>query len=311
MKSEIDSDITFRKLEIFLAFMRTGTIPRAAELLDTSPVSVHRALHSLEEGMKCQLFRNEGRTLVPTPAATLLAETARQVVDAMSLGISLARAASGVSSGRLRIGSLYSLTADIVPQVIASLKAKRPELKIELALGSNDDLLDRLMRSQIDAVLMGIPQEEAGSLDIVPLFEDEIYFACAESGSRSLGPDIDLIDLRDFRDADFVSLTDGFLTFQGFVDAFRIAGFTPKIASQASDIFSLVSLVTAGMGYTLLPGRVREAFGSRIRLIPLREPYRMRQAIGLSYLHARERDPVLLSLAAACRQLAISTARHA
>ncbi|MBS1186557.1 MAG: mauR [Burkholderiaceae bacterium] len=300
MKFEIDSEITLRKLEIFLAFIQSGNISKAAELLDTSPVSVHRALHSLEQGMKCQLFRREGRALMPTAAAALLAETAREVIDAMARGISLTRAAAGISSDRLRIGSLYSLTADIAPQVITQLKARRPELRIELVLGSNDDLLDKLNRSQIDAVLMGIPSGEPHAFEVVPLFEDEIYFACPADSSQPLP---DEIDLRDYREADFVALTDGFVTYHGFLEAFRIAGFTPKIVSQASDIFSLISLVSAGMGFTLLPGRVKDALGNRVRLVPLAPRFRMRQTIGLLFLHAREHDPTLLSLAAVCRQI--------
>ncbi|MEA5097958.1 MAG: LysR family transcriptional regulator [Burkholderiaceae bacterium] len=300
MKFEIDREITFRKLEIFLAFVKTGNISKAAELLDTSPVSVHRALHSLEEGLKCQLFRNEGRTLAITPAAALLADTARDVLDAMSRGISLTRASAGFSSGHLRIGSLYSLTADIAPKVIMNLKAKKPELTIELVLGSNEDLLDKLMRSQIDAVLMGMPSERLSAVEMVPLFDDEIYFACPAVGRQQV---TDEIDLQDYRDADFVSLTDGFVTYQGFIEACRVAGFAPRIVSQASDIFSLISLVSAGVGVTMLPGRVKEAVGNRIKLIPLQERYRMRQHIGLIFLHAREHDPELLSLASVCRQI--------
>ena len=74
MTFRIDEDITFRKLEILLAFMETGNLARAAERLDISTVSVHRALHSLETGMRCALFRHEGRNLHPTDAAHALAE---------------------------------------------------------------------------------------------------------------------------------------------------------------------------------------------------------------------------------------------
>ncbi|MCX2946422.1 LysR family transcriptional regulator, partial [Rahnella perminowiae] len=57
----IDSEITFRKLEIFLAYMEKQNITRAAEQLGLSSVSVHRALHSLEEGLRCPLFIHRGR----------------------------------------------------------------------------------------------------------------------------------------------------------------------------------------------------------------------------------------------------------
>ena len=48
MRDRIDDEITFRKLEVLLAFMQTGSLAKAAEVLNVSTVSVHRALHSLE-----------------------------------------------------------------------------------------------------------------------------------------------------------------------------------------------------------------------------------------------------------------------
>jgi len=53
----IDEQITLRKLEVLLAFLRTGNLAQAGESLGISAVSVHRALHSLEEAMRCALFR--------------------------------------------------------------------------------------------------------------------------------------------------------------------------------------------------------------------------------------------------------------
>jgi LysR family malonate utilization transcriptional regulator len=72
---------------------------------------------------------------------------------------------------------------------------------------------------------------------------------------------------------------------------------------KVGDIFSLMNLVSAGIGYTLLPGRVRGVFGDKVQLVPLKQEYSMRQTIGLSFLRARERDPNLLALAAVCRML--------
>ena len=58
----IDEEFTLKKLEIFLAFMRTGNLTRAAAELQTSNVSVHRAIHSLENALRCPLFKHEGAT---------------------------------------------------------------------------------------------------------------------------------------------------------------------------------------------------------------------------------------------------------
>jgi LysR family malonate utilization transcriptional regulator len=84
-----------------------------------------------------------------------------------------------------------------------------------------------------------------------------------------------------------------------------VAGFSPKVVMQVGDIFSLMNLVSAGLGYTLLPGRVRNVFGDKLQLIPLKPEFRMRQTIGVNFLRMRERDPNLLALAAVCRMLRI------
>ena len=49
-------EITLRKLEIFLVFMRERNLARAAEALSLSSVSVHKAIHSLEAAVGCPLF---------------------------------------------------------------------------------------------------------------------------------------------------------------------------------------------------------------------------------------------------------------
>jgi LysR family malonate utilization transcriptional regulator len=297
MQDRISEEITFRKLEVLLAYMKAGNLTRAAELLDVSPVSVHRALHSLEEGVRCQLFRHEGRNLIPTDAAQVLAEFARDVLKLMSEGVQATREAGGYSSDLLRIGSLYSLTIATVPRVIIDLKVRRPELVAELVLGSNADLVLKLKKGEIDSLLAAIPEGEQ-DIESIALFEDDIFFA-APVGSPYAG--MEAIDLRSCADERFVSLGEGFVTFNGFVEAFRVAGFSPNVVMKVGDIFSLMNLVSGGVGYTLLPGRVRNVFQDKVQLIPLQTKYLMRQTIGLSFMRTRERDPKLLALASVCR----------
>ena len=293
----IDDDITFRKLEALLAYMEAGNLARAAELLGVSAVSVHRALHSLEEAMRCSLFRHEGRNLNPTDAAHVLAQVARDVLKAMDDGIRATREAAGYSAPRIRIGSLYSLTTRTVPEVIVALKVRKPDLGTELLLGSNAELLVKLKQGAVDAALIAVPLSDPDLQSIV-LFEDDIFFA-APVGSKYAA--LAAVDLRACADERFVTLTEGFVTYEGFVEAFRIAGYAPSVAMKVGDIFSLMNLVSGSVGCTLLPGRVRDVFPNKVQLIPLDARYAMRQTIGLSFLRSRERDPNLLALAAVCR----------
>ena len=297
MTARIDDEITFRKLEILLAFMETGNLARAAEQLGVSTASVHRALHSLETGTRCALFRMEGRNLLPNDAAQALADTAREVLRTMSEGIRSTRELAGYAADRIRIGSLYSLTSRVVPALVMGLKLRKSEIQTELVLGSNTDLLRKLHDGVIDAALIGLP-DGAPDIESQLLFEDDIFFA-APQGSRHAGQSE--IDLSTCADERFVSLNDGFVTSSAFMEAFRIAQFTPNVVMKTGDIFSLMNLVSGGVGCTLLPGRVRGVLPRKVQLIPLQARYSLRQKISVSFLRTRERDPNLLALLATCR----------
>ena len=297
MTPHIDDEITFRKLEILLAFMDAGSLGRTAERLGTSPVSVHRALHSLEAGARCALFRQEGRNLLPNDAAHALADVAREVLHTMAEGIRSTREIAGYAADRIRIGSLYSLTSGTVPALIMGLKLRRPDIQTELVLGSNADLLTKLRDGAIDAALVGRP-EGAADVEAEDLFEDDIFFAARVGSPYAAQPAIDLADCADER---FVSLTEGFVTYSRFVEAFQMAGYAPNIVMTTGDIFSLMNLVGGGIGCTLLPGRVRAVLPREVQLIPLHSRFRIRQTISVAFLRKRERDPNLLALLAASR----------
>ena len=296
----IDEEITLKKLTVFLSFMELNNMARVAEALGQSTVSVHRALHSLEQGLRCPLFKRDGRNLIPLHAAYTFAESARRALAECEEGVRKVREMSGINPVRLKIGALYSLTLDCIPQLVIGLKLRKPGLDIDLTLGSNRELLQLLNDGRLDAIVIGVQDAlPAGPLVSVPLFHDEVFLA-APTGSPYSGETA--LDLQRLRDERFVTLGDGFVTSESFNHAFALAGFAPATAMQVGDIFSLINLVSGGIGYSLLPGRVR-AFSSRIELIPLAGRYRAQQLITLLMLDSRERDPNLLALAAECRMV--------
>ncbi|HGC4377861.1 TPA: LysR family transcriptional regulator, partial [Escherichia coli] len=132
MQDHINQEITFRKISVFMMFMTKGNIARTAEAMKLSSVSVHRALHTLEEGIGCPLFIHKGRNLLPLQAAWTLLEYCQEVISLMSRGIEATRKVAGIGLGRLRIGTLYSLTLETVPRIIMGMKLRRPELELEL-----------------------------------------------------------------------------------------------------------------------------------------------------------------------------------
>lgn len=92
----------------------------------------------------------------------------------------------------------------------------------------------------------------------------------------------------DYADRKFVSLSEGVAIYSGFREAFHIAGFEPEIITRVNDIFSMISQVQSGVGFALLPGRMKKVYETDVQLLKLAEPYQMRQMISIVYSLHRE-----------------------
>lgn len=296
----LNAEVTLRKLEILCSFVRTGSLSKTAEEFRLSSVSIHKALHSLEDGVGCPLFIKEGRLLKPLPTALYLAESATDLIGDVERAIKRTRTKAGIEDAQVRLGSMYSLTANIIPKLIMGTKIRRPDLDIDLFLGSNEDLMKKLMEGHVEAIVMALPQHDwPEGIQVVPLFEDKLYLASSKKDSLgSLR-----VNLTDFQEEKFLTLLDGFATTSGFYDVFELAGFKPNVVMKVSDIFTLMNMVANGMGRTLLPGRVKELMGDAIAFTPLLEKYERIQHIALMYLKANESNPNILALAAEARML--------
>ncbi len=235
-------------------------------------MSVHRALHTLEEGWaaRCLCIRAK---FTAAPAARTLLEYCRDVTSLMARGLEATRKVAGVGRGRLRMGTLYSLTLETVPRIIMGMKLRRPELELDLTMGSNQMLLDMLEDDALDAILIATNEGEFSNsaFDVVPLFEDDIFLAAPATEK------LDTVlpaDLRDYADRKFVSLAEGFATYAGFREAFQVAAFEPEIVTRVNDIFSMISPGTGRRRFCAAAGRMKKVYENDVQLLKLAEPTR-------------------------------------
>lgn len=296
----LNTDITLRKLEVLCSFLKTGSLAKTGDELGLSSVSVHKALHSLEGGVGCPLFVKEGRQLKPLPAAMYLAEMSVELLEDMEHILKKTRSKAGIESSQIRLGSMYSLTANIIPRMIMGTKIRRPDLDIDLHLGSNAELMKKLFEGVIDAVVIAVPSGRLpDNLQVVPLFDDQLFFASSQKNK----PKESNIDLSLYRDEKFMTLQEGFATTAGFYEAFKLAGIKPSVVMKVGDIFSLMNMVSGDLGKTLLPGRVRALMGDAIAFTPMLPKFNVTQHIALLYLQANELNSNILALAAEARML--------
>ena len=287
---EIDEELTLKKIQIFLAFMRCGNLSKTAVEMQISNVSVHKALHSLENSLRCPLFKNEGRNLIPLKSAYVLEENSKKIVQDIVTTVNKTREAAGFASKIFHLGSLYSLTVNTIPSVISGLKLRRGDLDIQLSLSSNLDLVKKLKATELDAIIVALNETTSGQeFEHLPMFEDDIFLA-VNKDSKYVG--CDEIDLSQLKDETFLTLKKGFATRNDI---------NPKVFLQVSDIFTLISMVSSGVGLALLPGRISTIYESSVKLIRLKAQYQIKQQIGLVFLKSKERDPNLLAFIAECR----------
>jgi len=223
-------------------------------------------------------------------------------VQDMITTVNKTREAAGFAAKVLHLGSLYSLTVNTIPNVISGLKLRRGELDIQLLLSSNLDLVKKLKSTELDAIIVAL-NDTTDDLDFerLPMFQDSIYLAV---NKNSLLAEEHEIDLSLLKDETFLTLSKGFATRNDSDTVFEKAGIDPKVFLQVSDIFTLISMVSSGVGLALLPGRISSIYESSVRLIPLQAKYQIKQEIGLVFLKSKERDPNLLALIAECRMFA-------
>ncbi|MGS0706130.1 LysR substrate-binding domain-containing protein [Acinetobacter sp. ANC 3781] len=296
---KIDEDLTLKKIQIFLSFMRCGNLSKTAVEMQISNVSVHKALHSLENSLRCPLFKNEGRNLIPLKSAYVLEEYSKKIIQDIVTTVNKTREAAGFASKIFHLGSLYSLTVTTLPSIISGVKLRRGELDIQLLLSSNIDLVKKLKETELDAVIVALNETTSGQdFEHLPMFEDDIFLA-VNKDSKYVG--CDEIDLSLLKDETFLTLAKGFATRSDSDVLFEKAKIDPKVFLQVSDIFTLISMVNSGVGLALLPGRIATIYESSVKLIRLKQEYRIKQKIGLVFLKSKERDPNLLALIAECR----------
>ncbi|OTG94855.1 LysR family transcriptional regulator [Acinetobacter sp. ANC 3832] len=296
---QIDEELTLKKIQIFLAFMRCGNLSKTATEMQISNVSVHKALHSLENSLRCPLFKNEGRNLIPLKSAYVLEDHSKKIVQDIVATVNKTREAAGFASKIFHLGSLYSLTVNTIPSVISGLKLRRGDLDIQLSLSSNIDLVKKLKATELDAIIVALNETTHDQVfESLPMFQDDIFLAVNKNSKYAKFNEINLSKLKD---ETFLTLAKGFATRNDSDIVFDKAGVNPKVFLEVSDIFTLISMVSSGVGFALLPGRISTIYENSVKLVRLEPQYQIKQEIGLVFLKSKERDPNLLAFIAECR----------
>ncbi|TKT69585.1 LysR family transcriptional regulator [Aquamicrobium sp. LC103] len=147
-------DIRF--LESFVAVADCGSIAVAARRLNLTPAAVAQRLKTLERELGHSLVSRVGRTVRPTASGLAVLRHAHQLIEgARDLK---AIAANDLPAGQLRLGATATALTGLLPEIIAILSARYPQIEYHIRPGASVDLYHGVLAGEIDAAVIVRPQ---------------------------------------------------------------------------------------------------------------------------------------------------------
>jgi len=161
----------FADLAVFKAVADEGGVTRAARRLHRVQSSVTMRILHLEESLGTPLFIRARRRMVLSPSGELFRGYAEEL---LALGERARAAAAGDTPlGALRLGTLESTAASRLPPLLCAYHAEHPAVRVELATGTNDALVEALLDRRLDAAFVAEPPRDP-RLIARPAFAEEL-----------------------------------------------------------------------------------------------------------------------------------------
>jgi len=153
--------VDLRQLRTFEAVIRYRTVTDAAVALDLAPSSVSQQIRTLEADLGIPLFRRGPRGMDLTPAGDRLRGWARTLLSQAEQAVREVRA----ERPRIRLGALETLAGTHVPDVLARLADRHPDVDVDVrADGNRAVLLDGVAAGELDAALLLDSGDHLGGL---------------------------------------------------------------------------------------------------------------------------------------------------
>lgn len=239
-----------RQTRAFVITADEGHVGRAATRLHVTQPTLSRQIAALERSLGVPLFDRTRRQLSLSPAGEVFLAGARELVRRADELAAAAQRAHRGELGVLRVGFVQSATFAALPRLLGAFRAAVPSVRVEVQAMTTLRQLEALADDRIDAGLLR-PPVNVPDLRLRTLSHDELYVALPGGHPLAARRRVALADLAD---ESFVMYArdSGPAVHDTIVGHCRAAGFSPRIVQEAVDVQTIVALVAANLGVSLL-----------------------------------------------------------
>jgi DNA-binding transcriptional LysR family regulator len=283
------------ELRSFLVLTNHLHFGQAAEELRVSQPALTKQIQRLEVKVGGALLIRGYRRVTLTPAGEILRDRARNLLRESEIAEHMARLAVNGKAGSLRIGFGITSLAAGLPDILTRFRQRFPEVHVSMRDMSTPDQVEALENGSIDVGFVRLPVERA-ELVCVPVLEERFVAAVPRGMSYRGG-------LSGLRKEPFVVISRSVSAslFDHLVRTCRAAGFSPRIVQEVSELFTVLNLVRAGVGVSLVPRSVSLMRVPGVRLMDT-QLAEAKWRIGLAWRKLDQSDPLVRNFVSIARQ---------
>nr|BFE57043.1 LysR family transcriptional regulator [Dactylosporangium thailandense] len=290
--------LNLERLRVLDAVAATGSVAGAAAALHVTTSAVSQQLARLERETGQELTERQGRGLRLTPAGTLLAGHAAQLLaHAERVEASLAEH-RGAVAGPLRLAAFATAARGLLPPVLRRLRERHPALTPGLSELEPHEALPLLRRGELDlAVVQDWPADPlpAGpGLTRRDLLEDRFDVAVPAGHWAATR---DAVAVAELAGEEWIGWSRGQICHDWLLATLRGIGAEPRVAHTASEHSTQLALVAAGLGIAVLPRLGRDPVPAGVRLVAV-EPAAARRVFAVWRTTATPRPAIGAALTA-------------
>ncbi|UMP00104.1 LysR substrate-binding domain-containing protein [Amycolatopsis sp. EV170708-02-1] len=227
---------------------------RAAVALGIAQPPLSQQIKALETELGVTLFERSTRTVHLTPAGEAFVADARTALSMVDSAIRGARAAGRGETGELAIGMVGSAVAHPLPAIVRAFRARYPDVTLTFHVLPTVTQVERLRVAALDLGLLRPPlPSPADDLELVSVSREPLVAVLPNdhrlAGRRRLA-------VSALADEPFVLFPRvlGPGLYDEITALCRRGGFTPNVTQEAVQLQTIVGLVAAGCGVSILPG---------------------------------------------------------